>query len=57
MTEERPTDAETDAIVAELVADPYSKAEQGLVRFILEGRFGVAFPQPCSVRIFTVLTP
>jgi HK97 family phage major capsid protein len=40
-----------------MIADPFSKAEQGIVRFVLEGRFGVAFPQPSAINVFTVLTP
>ena len=40
-----------------MIVDPYSEAEQGLVRFVLEGRFGVAFPQPASGRVLTVPTP
>lgn len=40
-----------------MIRDPFSKPEQGITRFILEGRFGVHFPQPSSVNVFTVLTP
>ena len=40
-----------------LIRDPFTKAEQGLTRFVLEGRFGVAFPQPSAINLFTVLTP
>ena len=40
-----------------MIRDPFSKAEQGVTRFILEGRFGVHFPIPNTAQIATVLTP
>jgi HK97 family phage major capsid protein len=37
----------------QLTVDPFSKAEQGITRLVLEGRFGLAFPQPKAVRVIT----
>mgnify|MGYP001819628152 CR=1 FL=1 len=32
-----------------MIKDPFTTAERGVTRFVLEGRFGVHFPRPSTI--------